>query len=203
MTRRSVSILFLLILAGISLCVSTATTLGEDGDPLRDARREWFNLANGRTEFDVSDSALLPKPLRLAVEQSGCPYQDAIKHEPVRFISVERRRLALVFCSGIVGWHQVFDLENLLRPRLVEFPYRAQDYGFGTTSRPGYITLQKGTGIFEAETTSDIICSGRLRHSYRLAWTNGRSSFVIVRIDKKDDSCRQDGWTTIWDAPRW
>jgi hypothetical protein len=63
-----------------------------------ETRREWGLLANGRTEFEVSDPALVPSTLAVAAEQSGCRYKDYIKEYPARFIRPEGRRLAT--CSA-------------------------------------------------------------------------------------------------------
>jgi hypothetical protein len=201
--RLPISILSRPILAAILLCTFIAVVPGEDlsGAGVQpDPRRVWHDLAKDRKEFDVSDPALLPSQLALAAEQSGCHYKDDIERAPVRFISVENRRLALVPCFGIIGSHQVFDLTDLRRPKLMEFPVMSRKGGFGTTTRPGAITWKKEAGVFEAETGSDLKCTGRVRHTYRPDVDYG---FVIVRVEVKTNECRQDEWATIWEAPRW
>jgi hypothetical protein len=90
--------------------------------------------------------------------------------------------------------HQVFDVRNVLKPTLVELPFLAQPDGFGTTARPGWITWEKETKIFQAETASDISFV-RLRHIYRV--DRGTGSFVIVRVEFTSNVGTKDGWTTI------
>jgi hypothetical protein len=207
--RSAASVLSRLILAGMLLFASVAGVLGEERsepDPSRDARREWFSLANGRTEFEVSDPALLPSQLVLAAEQSACRFEDRIKEVPVRFISVERRRLALVFCNfGIGVSHRVFDLSNLRKPKLVELPFLAYPDGFGTTANPGWITWKREAGVFQAETGSDTCPGSLLRHTYRLDAIRGSATFVIVRVEAQQGVCGDHGdvLTTIWEAPQW
>jgi hypothetical protein len=202
-------------LAAILTCASIAAALGQDrseADNRRDARLEWHSLANGRTEFGISDPALVPRRLALAAEQSGCHYKDEIKELPVHFISVEKRRLAIVFCRlGVTGSHQMFDLADLNKPKLMELPFIAQKDGFGTTPRPGMITWKKDVGVLEAETGTDICPSSRLRHTYRPGftegWVNSSPTFVIARVEVMEYGCgasgRQGTWTTVWEAPQW
>jgi hypothetical protein len=211
--RPVLSFLTPLILVGALLCASVAAAFAEDdsnADDRRDARLEWHSLANGRTEaeFDVSDPALVPKRLALAAEQSGCRYKDEMKELPVRFISVEKRRLAIVFCRlGVSGSHQIFDLADLHKPKLMELPFVAQKDGFGTTFRPGMITWKKDAGVLEAETGTDMCPSSRLRHTYRLGltegWTSQVATFVVVRVEVMEDGCVRGAWSTIWEAPQW
>jgi hypothetical protein len=203
--RSAVSVLSPLFLAGIMLFVSVAAVLGEErsgAELWRDALREWHSIANGRTEFYVSDPTSIPSQLALAAEQSGCRYKDDIKEMPVHFISVKKQRLALVFCFGVVGSHQVFDLSDLRKPKLLEFPFLAQPNGFGTTPRPGAITWKSEASVFEAETGTDTCPSSRLRHTYRFDQALSSTAFVIVRVEVKD-ACDKGEWTTVWDAPLW
>ncbi|MEH2518379.1 hypothetical protein V1279_003952 [Bradyrhizobium sp. AZCC 1610] len=195
--RSIPSILFRVVVAGMLLFNSAAAVLAQDRT---ETRREWGTLANGRTEFEVSDPALVPSTLALAAEQSGCRYQDDIKERPARFIRPEGRRLAILFCASIVGSHQVFDVSNVLRPTPVEFPIIAHPDGFGTTARPGVITWEKEAKVFQAQRGSDTSPAG-LRHIYRL--DRGTGSFVVVRVEFTPHSGVKDGWTTIWDAPIW
>jgi hypothetical protein len=209
--RLAFSFLAPLILVEALLCASIATALGEGrslADDRRDARLEWHGLANGRTEFDVSDPALVPRRLALVAEQSGCRYKDEMKELPVHFISVEKRRLAIVFCRlGVSGSHQMFDLADLQKPKLMELPFIAQKDGFGTTPRPGMITWKRDAGVLEAETGTDACPSSRLRHTYRPGltegWTNKAATFVVVRVEVMEDGCLRGAWTTIWEAPQW
>ena len=101
------SILSRLVVTGMMVFNSAAAVLAQDRT---ETRREWGLLANGRTEFEVSDPALVPSTLAVAAEQSGCRYKDYIKEYPARFIRPEGRRLAIMFCAAIVGSHQVFDV---------------------------------------------------------------------------------------------
>ena len=197
--RFMLSIFFRLVAAGMLAFCSASVVLGQDHAEA--LKREWAIASKGRPEFEVSDAALLPSTLALAVEQSGCRYKDGIKDAPVRFIRPEGRRLAIVFCSGIaVGSHQVFDVRNVLKPTLVELPFLAQPDGFGTTAWPGWITWEKGDKVFRAETGSDTSFA-RLRHIYRV--DRGTGSFVIVRVEFTPHIGTKDEWTTIWDAPKW
>jgi hypothetical protein len=185
--RSAVSILSRLFLTAILLFGSVAAVLGEDGseaDRRPNLSREWHSIANGRTEFDISDPALVPASIARAAEQSGCRYKETIEAVPVRFIAVEKRRLALVFCPGnVVGSHHVFDLSDW-KLKLMELPYLSQPDGFGTTDAPGLITWKKEAGVFQAETSSDLMCSSPpVRHTYRLGQTRSRASFVIVRVE--------------------
>jgi hypothetical protein len=208
----SIPILYRASVAAILLCASIAAAPGEDhseADDRRDAGMEWQSLANGRTEFDVSDPALVPRRLALAAEQSGCRYKDGIKEIAVRFTSVEKRRLAIVFCrSGVSGSHQLFDLSDLQKPKLIELPFLAQKDGFGTTPRPGMITWKGDVGVLEAETGTDICPSSEIRHTYRPGLTEGwisqAATFVVVRVEVMEDRCSGQGrWATIWEAAPW
>src|ERR1700694_1716964 len=116
--RSIVSILPRLVVAGMLVITSVAFAFGQD-----EARREWFNLANGRREFEVSDPALLPNRLFLAAKQAGCEIEEGVKRSPVRFTKIGGSRLAIVFCHAIEGSHIVFDLSTLQRPRVVSFPF--------------------------------------------------------------------------------
>lgn len=194
------------------LCAVGTAVFADDyssADARHDARPEWYSLANGRTEFDVSDPALVPRRLALAAEQSGCRYKDGIKELPVRFINAEKRRLALVFCRhGVIGSDQLFDLTDLQKPKLIELPFLARKDGFGTTPRPGMVTWKRDDGILEAETGTDACPSSRLRHSYRLGstegWISGSPTFVVVRVEVSEKDCGQrNKWTTIWEAAAW
>lgn len=199
-------------LTAILLCTSIAAALGEDrsaADDRRDARLEWHGLANGRTEFEISDPALVPRQLALAAEQLGCHYKGDIKELPLHFISAENRQLALVFCrSGVSGSHQVFDFADRRRPTLVQLPFIAQNKGFGTTARPGLITWKRDAGVFEAVSGSDMCPNSELRHTYRLGstegWVSRAASFVVVRVEVRAKPCGQDSeWATAWEAPPW
>jgi hypothetical protein len=196
--RSVASVFSRLLVAGALVFGSFAAALGQDRT---ETRREWYTLANGRTEFEISDAALLPRTLARAVEETGCRYKDDIKDAPTRFMRPEGSRLAIVFCAGIVGSHQVFDVSDVLKPRLVEFPFLAQPDGFGTTARPGWITRDEEAKVFQAETGSDISFA-RIRHIYRIDRA-GTGHFVIVRVEFHPHAGSKDEWTTIWTAPHW
>ena len=202
--RLPASILSLLLTA-IFLCTSMTATSAEDGSR---GQQDSISFA-GRTEFEVSDPALVPRQLALAAEQSRCHYKDDIKELPIHFISAENRRLALMFCRmGVMGSHHVFDLADLKRPKLLQLPFIAKKEGFGTTVTPGLITWKRDAGVFEAVTGRDVCPSSELRHTYRLGltegWVSSVASFVVVRVEVRAKLCGQDGeWTTVWEAPPW
>jgi hypothetical protein len=150
--RLDVFILAPIALAAISLFTSPAAVVGQNrsaAESSRDVRREWSNLAKGRTEFEVSDPTLVPSQLALAVEQSGCRhYEQLIKGAPIRFVVLGDRRFAIVLCSvGLASnSHQLFDLtgsSNLEKPKLVQLPFFEQPDGFGTTPTPGGDHVEK------------------------------------------------------------
>jgi len=211
--RLSASILSLL-LAVILLSASIVSTPAEDrsaGDVQQDARQTYDSISfAGRTEFEISDPALVPRQLALAAEQLGCQYKGDIKELPVHFINAESRQVALVFCRlGVLGSHHVFDFADRRRPKLVQFPFMAQKEGFGTTARPGFITWKRDAGVFEAVTGSDMCPSSELRHTYRLGstegWVSRAASFVIVRVEVREKPCGHNSseWTTVWEVPPW
>ena len=200
--RSAVSFLSSLVLATILLCAQPAISLGDQLSEAQQLRRdvleEWRRISNGRTDFEISDLALVPNQLALAAKQSGCDYKEGIKTAPVHFIRIKDQRLAILFCFAIIGSHQVFDLSNLQEPSLVRFPFLAQPKGFGMPTRPGVISFEKETGVFMAVTGSDLLPSPSVRHTYRFAAPRG---FVVVRVEFQQDGLSE--WTTLWDAPDW
>lgn len=198
--RSVISILSSIVFAAMSLLAPTEPALGDDTSQAAsiDPRREWFNISKGKTDFEISDPALLPSRLALAAKQSACHYEEQIKETPVRFRRLGGRRLAFVFCWGVIGSHRVFDLSNLAAPTPVEFPVLAPPNGFVSTATPGMVTQDQDTGLFLADEGSDIEPSPRLRHTYRFDDYRG---FVIVRVEIRQR--RSDEWTTMWDAPPW
>ncbi|MEH2507503.1 MULTISPECIES: hypothetical protein [unclassified Bradyrhizobium] len=201
-----------LLLTAILLCASIAAAPGDDrsgADVQQDVRQKYDAISFVGGDFDISDPALVPRQLVLAAEQSGCQYKTDIKELPIRFISAENRQLALVYCSGIVGSHHVFDFVDRRRPKLVELPFIAKKDGFGTTTKPGLITWKRGAGVFEAVTGSDMCPNSELRHTYRLGlsegWVSRAASFVVVRVEVREKPCRGENteWTTVWEAPPW
>lgn len=205
--RLAVFVLSPLVLATMLLFTSVAAVVGEDRSeaaPSRDVRPEWYSLAKGRTEFEVSDPALVLSQLALAAKESNCSYELEIKQVPIRFVILRDRRFAIVFCSaGAHPWNQLFDLSgpNLEKPKLVQLPLLEHPDGFGATSTPlGEITWKSGKGVLQVEVGSDISFA-KLRHTYRLGYS--AVSFVVVRVEYRCNECGKDEWTTIWDAPQW
>jgi hypothetical protein len=185
--------------AGLLLLVFLATGISQE-DVSRDLRREWFNLAQGRTEFEISDPELVPSFLRLAAEQSGCRYRDGLKVAPARFLRIANSRLALVACWGPLKTTQrAFDLSNLQKPVVIRFPFLTYPDGIGTSDNaPGFLTRESGTEFFRAETTSDMANTTRARYTYRF---DGASNFVVLRVEIQRGGVGE--WTEIWNAPRW
>ncbi|MGY8636938.1 hypothetical protein RAD15_31155 [Bradyrhizobium sp. 14AA] len=198
--RSLASFLSSLALAAILILNSAALAVGQERPQ---ARREWYSLSGGRTEFEVSDPALLPSRLALAARQTGCRYEEGIKQAPARFMKLGDRRLAILFCSGIAGSDQMFDLSMPEDPRPIEFPILAQPEGFATTLRPGGITWDKDTRLLRAHSPgSDFLPTVVLRHVYRYDENQSGSPFVIIRIEVEHAPGANE-WSTIWDAQRW
>ncbi len=206
--RLAVSVLSALVVAATLLFTSVAAVVGEDGSQaasLQDVRREWYKLAQGRTEFEISDPALVPSQLALAAKQSHCRYELEIERVPIRFVVLKDRRFAILHCSaGAHPWNQLFDLSEsstLQKPQPVQLPLLEHPDGFGATSRPlGMITWKSETGVLQVELGTDT-SRAKLRHTYRLGYF--ATSFVVVRVDYHCDECAMDEWTTIWTAPKW
>jgi hypothetical protein len=166
-----------------------------------DLRMEWHRLANGRTEFEVSDPALVPRELALAIEKTGCAYGELIKERPVRFIATQSRRFAVVFCQAgtVHRSDRVFELSSR-QPTLVQFPWLEYPDGFGTTSFPGLITWDRDAKLFKAENGTDTDLCKRLRYIYRLGYY--QPSFVVMRVEYMIE-CGQKEWGTLWEATKW
>jgi hypothetical protein len=160
-----------------------------------------------KSEFEISELDQVPPQVSRAAQESECDYKRGIKDGPLYFVKTEGRRLVFVYCSGIVGTHQVFDLSDVRRPHRLTFPFVAQDMGFGSTPRPGVITWKKEVGLFEALSGTDTCPSPILRHVYRLGategWVSGEQSFVLVRVDVMENRCGNGPWSTVWEAPKW
>jgi hypothetical protein len=198
------SVLSLFVMVGTLLCASIVIARADERSGVNlqhEVLREWHFLANGRTEFEISDPALVPRLLVIAAEQSGCDYKLDMKASPVRFVRFEYRRFAIVPCWGFSGSHELFELTNLKKPKLIVFPVFAAEGGFSTSSRPGMLTWKKETGILEAESSSDMGCPGRGRHTYRLSRT--QPGLVLTRVEINKDDCGKNEWNTIWEAPPW
>lgn len=192
---------WIVLIAAVSLGASHAAgaeELSEAPVDRREARKEWSRASNGKTEFELTDPTLVPKFFAAFARQSGCVYEPEMQQRPIRFVTINGHRLAIVFCrSGISGSDQVFDLSDLGRPKAVSFPIFAHPNGFGTTDRPGAIEYQKDAGIFLAEVASDYQ-EGQARHSYRFEDYYG---FVVTRVEIKKDF--GSPWVTIWEAGAW
>jgi hypothetical protein len=201
--KALVPLLLRLFVVGMLVSTSILAARGEEIHPevreRGEAGIEWSKLAKGRTEFEVSDPALLPTRLVLAAKHAGCRFTEDIEKNPVRFIKPGGRRLAIMHCWAIVGSHQVFDLSVLHRPRLIEFPSLTMPEGFGMTDWPGWLTWDRETWIFQAVTGSDMKPSWDARHTYRYDQHRG---FVIIRVEVKGMP-GYDEWTTIWQASPW
>lgn len=190
-----------LLLLGALTCGGLTTAVADD-DRI-EAMKEWYSLAEKRTDFEVSDPALLPSRLVRAVRNAGCRYEEGIKDYPVSFMKLGTRRVAFVFCRwvGIAGTHQVFDLSNLQQPRLIELPILAQPEGIVTTPFPGIISRNKDGGTFQAMGSSDVGPYWAVRNTYRFSEDQGSAAFVLVRVEVQ----RAPGpeWTSMWETPRW
>jgi hypothetical protein len=202
--RFLASILSLFVLAATLFCALIAAAPAQENPTInlrQETLREWHELAKGRAEFDVSDPASLPKLLVTAVEQSNCNYKQDMKTAPVRFIRFQYRRFAIVTCWGFVARDQLYELSDLKNPKLMEFPVFAAEGGFTTSSGPGSLTWKKEAGILEAESSTDMMCTGRGRHTYRLS--RMQSGLVLTRVEVNKDDCGKNEWTTLWEAPAW
>jgi hypothetical protein len=163
----------------------------------REVLQEWIKVSNGRTDFEISDPASVPKFLARFAKQSGCVYEAEIDHHPIRFMRLKGARLSIIFCrAGIEGSHQVFDLTDLQKPKVLQFPFLAIPSGFGTTDSPGGIDYQRDKDVFQAERGSDTN-PAVVRHVYRFDYLG----FVVTRIELKKGYGAE--WTTIWEAPPW
>jgi hypothetical protein len=203
-------VLVLSPLAGLWLFTSAIPVVAQNeskADFSQNTRRMWSSLAQGRTEFQVLDPALVPSELALAAKQSGCLYEEMNQMIPVRFVEAKGRRFASMFCPGHIGGSDImFDLSNR-RPTLVEFPVLAHPDGFGTTASPGRITWDNKAGTFQTEPSHGDVLRARdirLRHTYRLNDVQApySSPFVIVRVEAQQIP-GPDQWSEIWEATRW
>ena len=183
---------------------SAAPALSDD-HPARDRsrdspRQEWRTLAQGRTEFLISDPALVPHSLKLAAERPSCQYREGIQVEPIHFLETANRLLAIVTCWGPIKSHQqVFDLSDRQAAKLLQFPIAAQSDGFSTSiAAPGAVVWQREARLFRSETTSDVIGTPRARYTYRL--DAGTDGFVVLRVEYQKVGSE---WITLWEAPRW
>ena len=187
-----------------------ATAFGQDG-PSFAGRNEMSEIDpisfRDRTDFEVSKLSDVPRQVAQAARREGCDIQGGVEQFPLRFLVEKGRRFVLVYCHSIVGTHLIFDLADIRRPRLVVFPFLARSTGFGVTPRPGVITWRQEAGVFEAETGTDTCPSSRLRHVYRLASTEGFASqavsFVILRVEVRDNCAGDTPWSTVWESPKW
>ncbi len=200
--RSVYSIFSALLLAVAVQLASPAPSSGQVPDR-KAAYLEWQSIANGRTDFEVSDANQVPSLLATAAKQSGCHYEEISKVGPLRFLSVEKRRLALMPCFGFNGSNELFDFTDLTKPMLLEFPVIAQPEGFGTTSWPGAITWKPETKLFEAESSTDLCPSSKVRHTYRFTDPTYRPGLIVVKVERQADRCAASPWIIVWEASRW
>ncbi|BAM90779.1 hypothetical protein S58_48000 [Bradyrhizobium oligotrophicum S58] len=192
------------LLAALCLIVAIAAPARSEDEASHITKlenREFDGISfKGQSEFEIHDPELLPKQLVRAIEP-GCEYRSGLKEQPVRFMAVDGWRFAIVPCSAIVGWDEIFDLREMRRPRLLQIPMANWDRGFVATSQPGAVTWNKEAKVFEITRRTDLCPSPTTRHIYRLmpaAWAP-----VLVRIDVRKDGCVDGEWATIWEAPAW
>jgi hypothetical protein len=191
-------LMFWLSLVSALFFAPTAVVFGQE--PLeaelnrREVRQQWHKVLNGRTDFEISDPALVPKFLERFAEQSRCSYGADIGRHPIHLMSLKGARLAIILCRpGLVASHRVFDLTDLQRPKVLHFPFLATPSGFGTTDSPGGIDYQRDRDIFLAESGSDIN-PAVLRHVCRYDYLG----FTVARVELRKDYGAE--WTTIWEA---
>ncbi|BAM89322.1 hypothetical protein S58_33250 [Bradyrhizobium oligotrophicum S58] len=201
--QRPLSIFASSIFAVVWLLSSVGNLLGQEQntDELRkQAYRQWFDVAQGRAEFDIADPTLVPTQLAAAATQSGCRWRDVIAQVPVHVFKIDRRRFAKVTCFGFGYQQQIYDLSQLTNPRALQFPVVSWPAGFATTSSLGAITWNPESKLLESVGTSDLCGQPNIRHTYR--WIN--SDFSIIRIELSRDNCgSEEPWQTIWEAPQW
>jgi hypothetical protein len=201
--RNIITISAAFMIAGILQISSADILIGEErssDDVRREAHRQWSDVANGRTEFDISDPALLPTQLALVASRSGCRWKDVIKDVPVHVFKIGNRRFAKVTCFGFGYLQQIYDLRNRTNPEALEFPVASSPEGFSTTSRLGSITWKPESGLLESVGSSDQCGTSGIRHTYR--WIN--EQFSVIRVEISPENCDSNGpWTTIWEAPQW
>lgn len=188
-----------LLLASALQLASGPAVFGQERTGV-DPRREWAALANGRTEFDIADPALVPIPLAEAATKSRCDWQDIIKQVPLHAFRIKTQRFAMILCLGTpgAGGHQLYDVSIPAKPTILDFPIVGYPDGFTTSKRPGAMTWKPDSGLLEVESGSDN-CAARVRYTYRY---NG-PGFAIIRVELSGDCRQQSPWKTIWDAPNW
>jgi hypothetical protein len=134
--------------------------------------------------------------------KSRCEWKDIIKQVPLHAFQIKTHRFAMITCLGSpgAGGHQLFDLEDLARPKFLEFPIIGYPDGFATSIRPGAMTWKPDSGLLEAVPGTDFCQGPSGRYTYR--W-NG-PGFAIIRVELSLENCSPQGpWRTIWDAPNW
>ncbi|CCD83838.1 hypothetical protein BRAD285_4518 [Bradyrhizobium sp. ORS 285] len=121
----------------------------------------------GQSEFEIHDPELLPKQLVRAIEQTNCRYKEDLKTLPVRFLVIENKRFVLVPCFGIAIRHEIFDLQNSRRPRLLPLAKMAPERGFVAADSAGFVTWNKDDQVFEATGGNDTCVRERSGTSTR------------------------------------
>ena len=118
--RAFISALSCFSLIGLLLLVTFSTGFSQDRPEAavsRDLRREWYDLARGRFDFEVSELSQVPRSLSLAANHYDCDYAKGLEMKPIHFLRSANRRLAIVACWKAVKSHQqVFDLSDLQKP---------------------------------------------------------------------------------------
>lgn len=190
-----------LSLVSALIFVPSATVLSQELSEAeltrREVRQEWFKVSDGRTDFEISDPASVPKFLARFAERSWCPYEADIGRHPIRIMTLKSARLAIILCRpGLVGSDRVIDLTDLQRPKVLYFPFLATPSGFGTTDSPGGIDYQRDKDVFLAEMGSDT-SQTLLRHVYRYDYLG----FTVARVELRKEYGAE--WTTIWEAAPW
>jgi hypothetical protein len=176
------------VLSGLLLLTAVGEVFAQNisSNISTDPRREWFDLAQGRTDFEVSDPALVPRQLAIAARQENCQYEDGIKRNVIRFIKVKSRRIVIVPCVAVYGSDMAFDLSNLNDPVAMQFPVLAQPEGFRATNKPGAMTWNKDTGIVQVErSASDMMPSMTLRYTYLIDGSPPGSPLVVKRVEAR------------------
>jgi hypothetical protein len=200
--RTSISVAAVCLLTSFLQLSSVDTLMGQDQTPTEariEAYRQWKNVANGRTEFDVVDPALVPSQLALAFSRSGCQWEKVIKEVPLYIFKIQNQRLAKVTCFGFGYWQQIFDVSELTNPKALEFPVVSAE-GFRSTSRLGSIAWKPESGLLESVASSDQCGGPGVRHTYR--WID--RGFSVIRVELSPENCGWQGpWTTIWESPQW
>ncbi|WP_257165385.1 hypothetical protein [Bradyrhizobium sp. SRS-191] len=204
MSRHRASILRTLLIALCLVAAIGAPARGEDeASHIKKFEKSEFDGIDfkGQSEFEIHDPDLLPKQLVRAIELTNCRYKEDLKTVPVRFLVVETKPFVLVPCFGMATtWHEIFDLQDRRRPRLLPLAKMAPERGLVAADSAGFVTWNRDDQVFEATGGNDM-CTGALRHIYKIApYDKGLS---LIRVDFRLDNCGAGAWKTLWTAPPW